>query len=61
MNYDVRRIKRVRTEEERLRRRLQGDAGAKFSARKLEMGGETMTALTTIPEKDNIIFEILWI
>lgn len=39
MNYDVRRIKRVRTEEERLRRRLQGDAGAKFSARKLEMGG----------------------
>ena len=39
MRYDVRRIKRVRTEEERLRRRLQGDTGAKFSARRLEMGG----------------------
>ena len=61
MKCDVRAIKRVRTDEERERRRLHGDAGAKFSSRKFALGGVIMTGLTTVPDKDNIIFEIVWI
>lgn len=61
MILDVRTIRKVRTEEEKRRRHLFGDAGAKFSQRKLEMGGGIMNSLTTFVEKDNIIFEILWI
>lgn len=39
MILDVRTIRKVRTEEEKRRRHLFGDAGAKFSQRKLELGG----------------------
>jgi len=34
----VQHVKRVRTDEERLRRHLHGDKGAKFSSRKLVSG-----------------------
>lgn len=51
--------KRVRTDEERLRRHLHGDKGAKFSSRKLVPGTNgIMGALTTVIEKDNLIVEI---
>ena len=50
-----------RTDEERRRRHLYGDSGAKFTSKKLAIGGGIMTCLTTVPEKDNIIFEIQWI
>ena len=62
MKYDARPIKRVRTEEERLRRRMFGDEGARFSSRTLAIGTEEISgALTTVATKDNIISEILWI
>ena len=58
MKYDARAIKRVRTDEERQRRKLHGDSGAKFSSRKMVAGGGIMGAITTVVEKDNIIIEI---
>lgn len=62
MKLDARPIKRVRTEEERQRRRRYGDAGAKFRSRTLAIGSEGIIgALTTVETKDNIISEILWI
>ena len=54
-------MKKQRTEEERRRRHLFGDGGAKFKSRIFALGKDRMTALTTVPEKDNIIFEIIWI
>lgn len=60
MKYDYQAVKRRRTEEERQRRSLFGDKGATFSSREIALGGDIMTALTTVVEKDNIIFEILW-
>lgn len=60
MKYDHQAVKRRRTEEERQRRSLFGDKGATFSSREIALGGDIMTALTTVVEKDNIIFEILW-
>lgn len=61
MRYEVRTIRRVRTEEEKKRRHLYGDKGAKFSSRRMALGGGIMNALTTVEEKDNLICEILWI
>lgn len=61
MKKESRAVARKRTEEERRRRKLYGDSGAKFSSRVYAMGGVIMTCLTTVPEKDNIIFEIQWI
>ena len=40
---------------------LFGDVGAKFKSRIFALGKDRMSALTTVPEKDNIIFEIIWI
>ena len=51
--------KRVRTDQERLRRHLYGDKGAKFSSRKLVPGTNgIMGALTTVIEKDNLIVDM---
>lgn len=56
---DAQPIRRKRTEEERRRRHLYGDKGAKFSAREMEVGtGGVMSAITTVYDKDNIIAEI---
>lgn len=60
MTYEVRTVKRVRTEEEKLRRHIYGDKGARFSAKKISLGNTLMTCITTAPDKDNIIFEIQW-
>ena len=60
MKYEAKTIKRVRTEEERRRRHLYGDKGAKFSAKRMSLGGGIMCALTTVIDKDNLICEIIW-
>ena len=60
MKYDALKICRVRTEEEKRRRHLYGDAGARFASRRMVPGGEIMGAITTVVEKDNIICEIVW-
>lgn len=53
-------IKRVRTDEEKLRRHLYGDRGAKFSARQMIPGKDgVMGAITTVIEKDNLIMEAM--
>lgn len=53
-------IKRVRTEEEKLRRHMHGDRGAKFSARQMVPGKDgVMGAITTVIEKDNLIMEAM--
>lgn len=61
MRYETKTVVRQRTEEEKIRRHLFGDQGAKFKARQFAIGGDVMTALTTVTQKDNIIFEIIWI
>jgi hypothetical protein len=61
MKYDSLTIRRVRTEEEKRRRHYHGDVGAKFSSRRLSLGGGIMGAITTVVEKDNLICEIKWI
>lgn len=51
--------KRVRTEEEKRRRHLYGDQGAKFSSRKLVAGTNgIMGAITTVTDKDNLIVDM---
>lgn len=51
--------KRVRTEEEKCRRHLYGDQGAKFSSRKLVAGTNgIMGAITTVTDKDNLIVDM---
>ena len=60
MRYDIKTVVRQRTEDEKIRRHLFGDKGAKFSSRKIALGKDIMNALTTVITKDNIIFEILW-
>lgn len=51
--------KRVRTEEEKRRRHLYGDQGAKFSSRKLVAGTNgIMGAITTVTDKDNLIIDM---
>lgn len=53
-------IRWKRTEEERRRRRLHGDGGAKFSARLMQVGTcGVMSTITTVYDKDNIIAEIM--
>ena len=59
MNADAQPIKRVRTEEEKRRRHLYGDQGAKFSSRKLVAGTNgIMGAITTVTDKDNLIVDM---
>ncbi len=48
-----------RTEEEKKRRHLYGDKGAKFSkGKQLCLLGEIIGTITTLPTKDNLICEI---
>ena len=57
--YIPQHAKRVRTEEEKRRRHLYGDKGAKFSSRKLVPGTNgIMGAITTVVEKDNLIVDM---
>lgn len=53
-------VKRERTEEEKLRRHIHGDAGAKFSSRRMvpKVDG-IMGAITTVTDKDNLIMEAM--
>lgn len=56
---DVRAVGRERTEEEKRRRHLYGDKGAKFSqGRRLCVLGDTSGTITTLAWKDNMICEI---
>ena len=60
MNADAQPIKRCRTEEEKLRRRLHGDKGAKFSkGKRMCMGGDgIMNTITSAFSKDNLIVDM---
>lgn len=60
MNADAQPIKRCRTEEEKLRRRLHGDKGAKFSKGKRMCMGEDgiMNTITSAYSKDNLIVDM---
>ena len=52
-------LKRVRSEEEKRRRHLFGDQGARFSSRTLASGSNgIMGALTTVIDKDNLIVDM---
>lgn len=52
-------VGKERTEEERLRRHLYGDKGARFNyGRRLCLRGVVMGTITTLPMKDNLICEI---
>lgn len=53
-------LKRERTEEEKARRRLEGDKGAKFSGGKRPCVdfGNIIGALTTMVTKDLLLLEI---
>lgn len=60
LEYIAQPVKRERTEEEKLRRHLHGDKGAKFSSRKMVPGKDgVMGAITTVIEKDNLIMEAM--
>lgn len=60
VEYIAQPIKRERTEEEKLRRHLHGDKGARFSARQMVPGKDgVMGAITTVIKKDNLIMEEL--
>lgn len=60
VEYIAQPIKRERTEEEKLRRHLHGDKGARFSARQMVPGkDEVMGAITTVIEKDNLVMETM--
>lgn len=60
VEYIAQPIKRERTEEEKLRRHLHGDKGAKFSSRQMVPGKDgVMGAITTVIEKDNLIMEAM--
>ena len=60
VEYIAQPIKRERTEEEKLRRHLHGDKGAKFSDRQMVPGKDgVMGAITTVIEKDNLIMEAM--
>lgn len=60
MNADAQPIKRCRTEEEKLRRHLHGDKGAKFSkGKRMCMGGDgVMNTITSAYSKDNLIVDM---
>lgn len=60
VEYVAQPIKRERTEQEKLRRHLNGDKGAKFSARRMVPGKDgVMGAITTVIEKDNLVMEAM--
>ena len=60
LEYIAQPIKRERTEEEKLRRHLHGDKGAKFSSRQMVPGKDgVMGAITTVIEKDNLVMEAM--
>lgn len=60
VEYIAQPIKRERTEEEKLRRHLHGDKGAKFSSRQMSIRKDgVMGAITTVTEKDNLIMEAM--
>lgn len=60
VEYVAQPIKRERTEQEKLRRHLNGDKGAKFSARQMVPGKDgVMGAITTVIEKDNLVMEAM--
>lgn len=55
----IRAIGRERTEEEKRRRHLYGDKGAKFSkGKRMCLLGDISGTITTSPTKDNMICEI---
>lgn len=56
---DARAITRARTEEERRRRHIHGDAGATFSKGKyMVLSGTISGCITTLASKDNLCAEI---
>ena len=59
--YDAQPIKRERTEEEKLRRHLHGDKGAKFSkGKQMTVGSDgIMNTITSVYSKDNLIMEAM--
>lgn len=60
LEYIAQPVKKERTEEEKLRRHLHGDKGARFSSRKMVPGKDgVMGAITTVIEKDNLIMEAM--
>lgn len=55
---DILAVGRERTEEEKLRRHLHGDKGAKFSkGKRLCIIGNIIGCVTTLATKDNLIAE----
>jgi hypothetical protein len=55
---DVRAVGRERTEEEKLRRHLYGDKGAKFSeGNQMCILGDVIGTITTFATKDNLVVE----
>lgn len=59
MTIDIQAIGRERTEEEKRRRRMHGDKGARFSkGKRLCLLGRISGCITTSPAKDNLICEI---
>lgn len=59
MNADAQHLKRVRSEQEKRRRHLYGDKGARFSSRILKAGSNgIMGAITTVTDKDNLVIEM---
>ena len=60
LEYIAQPIRRERTEEEKMRRRLYGDNGAKFSSRNMTPRRDgIMGAITTVTDKDNLIMEAM--
>lgn len=56
---DVKAVGRERTEEEKLRRHIHGDTGAKFSqGKRLCLLGGVIGCVTTMATKDNLVCEI---
>lgn len=59
VRLDIRVVGRARTAEERRRRHLHGDRGARFSEGKyMVLLGRVSGCVTTLPAKDNLISEI---
>lgn len=54
----VRAVGRERTEEEKMRRHIYGDKGAKFNkGKRMCILGDVIGCITTSPSKDNLIAE----
>ena len=54
----MRAVGRERTDTEKRRRHLYGDAGAKFNSKRLCLLGDIITCITTFTTKDNLVCEI---